>query len=223
MVELNSLPPSEMARLLGKPEGAVGIAIGERLNQVNAGITSAVYRSLQLRRGERILEIGFGNGKLLPELLACASDLSYVGVDIAGTMVEAAKTSNADLVASGRAAFELASAEAIPHPDASFDRVFAVNVIYFWRDPARALAEMRRVLRPGGLSVVAAINLGPQDTPPPFIREEFGFRAPDAKTVVALHRQVGFERIGVEDYEEAAIRPDGKQWKRRYAIVSARL
>src|SRR5262245_17888378 len=107
-----------MARLLGKPEGEAGIAISERLNQVNADITAAVYRSLQLRRGDRVLEIGFGNGKLLPQLLTHADDLSYVGIDIAETMVEAAKTANADLVATGRAAFEMGSAEEIPHPDA---------------------------------------------------------------------------------------------------------
>jgi ubiquinone/menaquinone biosynthesis C-methylase UbiE len=222
VVDLNSLPPSEMARLLGKPEGEAGIAISKRLNQINAGITSAVYQSLQLRRGERILEIGFANGKLLPELLSCADDLSYAGIDIASTMVDAAKDSNADLVASGRATFELASADEIPHPDASFDRVFAVNVIYFWPDPVRALAEMRRVLRPDGLSIVAAVNPDPQEPPPPFVREEFGFRARDAEAVVALHREAGFGQVGIEDYEEIVPRPDGTPWKRRYAIVSAR-
>jgi ubiquinone/menaquinone biosynthesis C-methylase UbiE len=223
VVDINSLPPSEMARLLGKPEGEAGIAISERLNQINAAITSAVYQSLQLRRGDRILEIGFGNGKLLPELLSRANDLSYAGIDISATMVEAAKASNADLVRSGRAAFELASAEEIPYPDASFDRVFAVNVIYFWPDPVRALAEMRRVLRPDGLSVVATVNPDPQETPPPFVREEYGFRARDAETVVALHRQAGFGQVGIGDYEEIVPRPDGTPWKRRYAIVSARL
>jgi ubiquinone/menaquinone biosynthesis C-methylase UbiE len=221
VVDISSLPPSEMARLLGKPEGEAGIAISERLNQVNAAITSAVYRSLQLRRGDRVLEIGFGNGKLLPQLLAHADDMSYLGIDIADTMVEAAKTANADLVRSGRAAFELASAEEIPRPDASFHRVFAVNVIYFWPDPVRALAELRRVLSPDGLSVVAAINPGPEDTPPPFVRDEFGFRVRDAETVVALHRQAGFGNVELEDYEEIAKRPDGTPWKRRYAIVSA--
>jgi hypothetical protein len=80
---------------------------------------------------------------------------------------------------------------------------------------------MRRVLRPDGLSVVAAFNPDPQETPPPFVREEFGFRARDAETVVALHREAGFGQVELEDYEEIAPRPDGALWKRRYAIVSA--
>ena len=161
---------------LGKPEGEAGRAVDERLNRVNAGITAAVYQRLQLRPGDRVLEVGFGNGRLLPALLACADELTYVGVDIAATMVSEAIAFNAELVAAGRASFWLASAEAIPCPDRSFDRVFAVNVIYFWPDPVRALAEMRRVLRPAGMSVIAAVKPDVDQPPPPFAREEYGFR-----------------------------------------------
>lgn len=222
MVDLNALTPSEMARLLGKPEGEAGRAVGERLNRVNADITAAVYRRLLLRPGDRVLEIGFGNGKLLTALLACADDLTYVGVDISETMVTEAIAFNAELVAAGQASFRLAPAEAIPCPDQSSDKVFAVNVIYFWPDPVRALAEMRRVLRPGGTSVIAAVKPDTDQPPPPFAREEYGFRVRDAATVAALHREAGFGQIELEDYEEMSTRPDGTPWKRRYSIVVAR-
>jgi ubiquinone/menaquinone biosynthesis C-methylase UbiE len=222
VVDLNALTPSEMARLLGKPEGEAGRAVGERLNGVNADITAAVYRRLLLRPGDRVLEIGFGNGKLLTALLACADDLTYVGVDISETMVTEAIAFNAELVAAGQASFRLAPAEAIPCPDQSSDKVFAVNVIYFWPDPVRALAEMRRVLRPGGTSVIAAVKPDTDQPPPPFAREEYGFRVRDAATVAALHREAGFGQIELEDYEEMSTRPDGTPWKRRYSIVVAR-
>jgi ubiquinone/menaquinone biosynthesis C-methylase UbiE len=222
VVDLNALTPSEMARLLGKPEGEAGRAVGERLNRVNADITAAVYRRLLLRPGDRVLEIGFGNGKLLTALLACADDLTYVGVDISETMVTEAIAFNAELVAAGQASFRLAPAEAIPCPDQSSDKVFAVNVIYFWPDPVRALAEMRRVLRPGGTSVIAAVKPDTDQPPPPFAREEYGFRVRDAATVAALHREAGFGQIELEDYEEMSTRPDGTPWKRRYSIVVAR-
>jgi ubiquinone/menaquinone biosynthesis C-methylase UbiE len=211
-----------MARLLGKPEGEAGRAVGEMLNRINANVTAAVYQRLRLRSGDRVLEIGFGNGKLLPALLSCADDLSYVGVDIAETMVTEAIAFNAELVAAGRAAFRLARAEALPFADACFDKAFAVNVIYFWPEPALALAEMRRVLRPGGVSVVAAAVSGPGETPPPFARPEFGFHRRDRDTVAALHREAGFGDIELHDYEEMITRPDGTPWKRRYAIIVAR-
>jgi SAM-dependent methyltransferase len=222
VVDLNALAPSEMARLLGKPEGEAGRAVGERLNRVNADITAAVYQGLQLRPSDHVLEIGFGNGKLLPALLAYAHDLTYVGIDIAETMVTEAIAFNAELVAAGIASFRLASAEAIPCPDQSFDRVFAVNVIYFWPDPVRALSEMRRVLRPDGMSVIAAVKPETDQPLPPFAREEYGFRVRDGATVAALHRDAGFGYIELDDYEEISTRPDGTPWKRRYSIVIAR-
>jgi ubiquinone/menaquinone biosynthesis C-methylase UbiE len=223
VVDLNVLPPAEMARLLGKPEGEAGRVLGERLNRVNADITAAVYRQLQLKPGERLLEIGFGNGRLLPELLGHADDLSYVGLDIAETMVIEAITFNAELVASGQASFQRSAAEAIPYPDGRFDKVFAVNVIYFWPDPVKALSEMRRVLRSTGMSVIAAVKPETDHQPlPPYAREEYGFRVRDAATVAALHRDAGFGYIELDDYEEISTRPDGTPWTRRYSIVIAR-
>lgn len=223
MVDLSALAPSEMGRLLGKPEGEAGLAVGEMLNRVNAGINAAVCRSLRLQVRDRVLEIGFANGRLLPALLSYADQLSYAGVDIAETMVSEASDYNADLVASGRASFRLASAEALPFADASFDKVFAVNVVYFWPQPVRALAEIRRVLRPGGLSSIASAVSRPGEPEPPFAREEYGFHRRDPETLVALHRDAGFGHIDVDDsYQETITLPEGVERKRSYVIILAR-
>jgi hypothetical protein len=52
-----------MARMLGKPEGEVGRAVGEMMNRTNANITAAVHQRLMLRPNYRVLEVGFGNGR----------------------------------------------------------------------------------------------------------------------------------------------------------------
>ena len=222
MVDIDSLPPSEMARLLGKPEGEVGRAVGEMLNRINANITSAVYQRLMLRDNDRVLEIGFGNGRLLPALMALADNITYVGLDRAKTMVTEATSHNAEFVASARASFRLGSAEAIDCKDESFDRVFAVNVVYFWPEPVRALAEMRRVLRPGGLSIVASQVMLPGEEPPAFAKQEYGFYRRSREALLALHRDAGFSNVLVDDYNETAPLPDGSSRKRSYAIILAR-
>jgi SAM-dependent methyltransferase len=158
----------------------------------------------------------------LPALLSCADDLSYVGIDIAQTMVADATAFNSEAVAAGLASFQLASAEALPFADQDFDRVFAVNVIYFWPEPARALTEIRRVLRPGGFSVVATVVSGPGETPPAFARAEFGFHRRDRETVATLHREAGFQDTELDDFEEMIMLPGGTPRKRRYAIFVAR-
>ncbi len=46
--------------------------------------------------------------------------------------------------------FVVAGAEALPFPDGSFDRVWTIHSFHHWEDPARGIAEARRVLRPDG-------------------------------------------------------------------------
>jgi tRNA G46 methylase TrmB len=75
-----------MARHLGRPDGEVGLAVSERLNRSNGNITAEAYRRLGLGAGMRVLEIGFGNGHLLPDLLRLAPNLLYSGIDISPTM-----------------------------------------------------------------------------------------------------------------------------------------
>jgi ubiquinone/menaquinone biosynthesis C-methylase UbiE len=220
MVDLTTLSPSERARQLGKPEGEVGVELGLRLNNVNNKITDHVYARLCLEAGMSVLEIGFGNGHLLPDLLRQSDDLKYMGIDISQTMIDEARQFNAVQVASGQAAFHLASAEDIPSDAARFDRVFAVNVIYFWADPLRPLQEICRVLHPKGVSVIAATTPA-TSAATDFQRPEFGFHPRDDATLVALHKQAGFTRVVVENYDELVSRPDGSPWARSYYLIIA--
>ncbi len=208
MADFTTLRPAEQARQFGKPEGDVGVDVGLRMNRMNLKFNEAVYSRLDLAAGMDVLEIGFGNGRLLPNLMKRADGLKYVGVDISPIMVEEARQFNASLIAAGRAAFHLADAENIPAADSSFDRVFAVNVIYFWTDPVRPLAEARRVLKADGFSVVAAAS--PETAAKiPIMRQEFGFHVRDDETLIAMHQAAGFSRITVETVADVIPGPDG--------------
>jgi SAM-dependent methyltransferase len=65
-------------------------------------------------------------------------------------MVRLARRRMRRWIDAGRADVALASSAKIPHADALFDAALAVHVVYFWREPLADLAEIRRVLRPGG-------------------------------------------------------------------------
>ena len=110
MADFTTLAPAELVRQLGKPEGEVGVDVALRMNQLNLRINEAVYSRLDLAAGMAVLEIGFGNGRLLPSLMQRADGLNYVGVDVSPTMVEEARRFNAPLVDVGQAAFHLADA-----------------------------------------------------------------------------------------------------------------
>jgi ubiquinone/menaquinone biosynthesis C-methylase UbiE len=115
--------------------------------------------SLQPRpdgRPYRILEVGIGGGANLPLIrrdLAPGVPVEVWGVDLSlGMLSECRKViPGAGL---GHVRLMMSDAHALPFPDAAFDRVFHVGGIGGFRDPAKALAEMARVARPGTPIVV---------------------------------------------------------------------
>src|SRR4051812_13103893 len=113
MVDPETLSPAELAHQLGHPDGEIGMVIAEGLNIINRWVNDAVFRRLHLTSGCRVLEIGFGNGHLLPVLMRHARRIRYAGVDISATMVNEASRFNRTLVTSGQAAFHCGSAEAM--------------------------------------------------------------------------------------------------------------
>lgn len=105
-----------------------------------------------LADGDRVLDAGCGTGSLTFTLPQLADIATATGIDISAGYVEYARSRNTD----SRLRFEHADAGALPFADNSFDRAFSLLVLQFIPDPARAVGEMRRVVRPGG-TVAAAV------------------------------------------------------------------
>lgn len=104
-----------------------------------------------LAAGENILDVGCGTGSLTFEL-AKSTDLAEIqAIDFSPVFVEAARQRNTD----PRVAIQQADATALPFADNAFDRALALLVLHFVPETGKAVAEMRRVVRPGG--VVAAV------------------------------------------------------------------
>ncbi len=115
---------------------------------VEATVRETLER-LSVRAGDRILDVACGTGFLLSTLAERGPDLELTGVDPTPEMVE---------VASRRlgpaARLVLGRAEALPFAADRFDVVVTTNSFHYFRQPAAALAEMRRVLEPGGRLVI---------------------------------------------------------------------
>ncbi|HWA18593.1 MAG TPA: class I SAM-dependent methyltransferase [Devosia sp.] len=102
--------------------------------------------------GESILDVGCGTGSLTFELAKDSGLREIRAIDFSPVFVKAAKAQNTD----SRVSIRQGDAMAIPYGDRSFDRALALLVLHFVPDGAKALAEMRRVVRPGGV-VAAAV------------------------------------------------------------------
>lgn len=101
--------------------------------------------------GGAILDLGSGTGSLTRALSERSLTARIVGIDFSEAYVNHARRS----VSHPHIEFQVGDACAIPFPDGSFDHVLSMLVLPFVPDTAAAVAEMRRVTRPGG-SVAAA-------------------------------------------------------------------
>ena len=97
--------------------------------------------------GQRWLDVGCGNGAFTETLIERCAPASVEGVDPSPEQLVHARARPALQAAR----FREGDAMALPYPDAEFDIAVMPLVIFFVRDPARSVAEMARVVRPGGM------------------------------------------------------------------------
>ncbi len=176
-----------VARQLRCPSGAEGIAVGEEMNSLNAVMNRVTLEHLDLASTDRVLEIGFGGGALLDQLLARTSRV--VGVDLPPAMAGEARRG----LSSG-AKICCGSVESLPCRERAFTQVCCVNTIYFWNDLDRAFLECRRVLRPEGLLVVC---FNARHELEKGFWHRFGFILYSETEVLASLRSAGFKRMEV--------------------------
>lgn len=219
MAIFETLTPAERARQLANPEGTVGIAVADWLNENNKQANARVVEALAIEAGHHVLEIGFGNGRSTPIVIAQAPGVRYAGIDISPTMMTEASNFNAEFVKAGSASFHLASSDAMPFGDASFERVFSIGVVHFWEDAVTSLAEVRRVLRPAGMMLMGC--LAPKDAPD-FAQKEYGFHLRDASDWDALCRKAGFADVDVQTVVSDQTTASGAPMKRYSIRIRAR-
>lgn len=108
--------------------------------------------AMRLQPGEAILDIGCGPGYLTQELARHAGPSGRViGIDTSQPMLDVAAARCEEL---RNTSFRLADATSLPFADASLDAVAVVQVYLFVPDLVQALAEVARVLKPGGRAVI---------------------------------------------------------------------
>ena len=130
---------------------------------------------LSLEGGEQVLDVACGPGNFTRSFARAAVDGVVVGLDASRTMLaRAVQETAADNVAYVRA-----DASALPFRDACFDAVCCFAALYLIEHPMRAIAEIARVLAPGGrVALLSSCSRGPlpADLTSPFVKSLTGVR-----------------------------------------------
>lgn len=170
----------------GQPHGVLGRIFGRVMAWHNGADNAWTVDLLDIHDNEHVLEVGFGPGAAIQMIGKRYPSVRVTGLDHAEVMLAAARARNSDAIAAGRLSLQLGSVLQLPFADAGFDKAFAINSIYFWEPPQQGLAELHRVLKPGGRLAVTVRD-----------KQRAAYQPFRPDKLQRLFVQTGFERVEV--------------------------
>ena len=182
----------------GKPQGVLGKLMLHGMNAGHGTLSEWGLSQIRIPAGANVLDIGCGGGANLLRLAKLAARGTVCGIDISECSLECSRKKVREYTAEGRCQVKYGSAEEIPFPDGFFAVVTAFETVYFWKDMAAALREVRRVLREDGLFMVVNDQSDAQNNCWTGIVEGMTVRGGDE--LRALFEEAGF--IGTEVISE---------------------
>ena len=123
---------------------------GESMERGHGPVGKQAIALMRIPRDARVLDVGCGSGWATRLFASVAANGSVTGIDISDEMIAVARESSESI---SNVDFEIASAETLPFSDCEFTHAFSMESLYYYHDIPKALSEIHRVLKPGGLFV----------------------------------------------------------------------
>ena len=178
------------SRQSGLPNGLLGRIIGRAMVGATAESNDRALALLDLSQPCTVLDVGFGQGRTAAILVRDGHHV--IGVDASPTMVKQATARNRAACRDGRVTLRHGDGTTIPFPDDTADAAITAHTIYFMPDPSATIADIARVLRPGGSLVIACRT---SDTEAPAWMDPDVYRIPSAAEIIATLRAAGFSHV----------------------------
>jgi len=128
---------------------------GESMERGHGPVGRQAIERMAVPADARVLDIGCGSGWATRLLAEHAASGRVTGIDISDEMIRVARESSLLFL---NVDYQTASAEQLPFGDGEFTHAFSMESLYYYRNIPRALSEIHRVLKPGGL-FVAVVDL----------------------------------------------------------------
>lgn len=184
-----------IGRQFDDPHGFVGKVCCIIMNVINKRMYLKVVDEVRLSGGEKLLDIGYGNGYLLQKLYKKAKAELY-GIDISEDMKTQAENRCKNAKSDGRLFLRVGDCCDLPYDDEMFSAVTSVNTVYFWSDTVKGLSEIRRTLKTGGSFYNIVYTKEFLDK---LSYTKKGFRKFSPEELTELGRKSGFDNIEVRD------------------------
>jgi ubiquinone/menaquinone biosynthesis C-methylase UbiE len=142
---------SSLGEQLQKPSGFYGKLVALMMNRRNKLAYKRVIEELQIKSGDALFEIGYGPGQGISLIADAFSACTINGIDYSELMFQEAVKRNRKHIESGRV--HLLFGDFLSHDfhDEKHDKVFCLNVIYFWPDLQPPFSKVLAMLHEGGM------------------------------------------------------------------------
>ena len=139
-----------------KPSGLVGRVITKIWSFYFKKLSLWAIKQTTISGNYRILEIGYGGGSTIKNLLALNKNLEIHGIDISKESYRTAQRVHSDSIRKGSVQLKIGNVENMPYQNNYFDRIFAIQTHIFWKDIKKSFQEVYRVLSSNSTLIIAS-------------------------------------------------------------------
>lgn len=169
-----------------KPSGLIGRVITKIWSFYFKKLSLWAIKQTTISGNYRILEIGYGGGSTIKNLLALNKHLEVHGIDISKESYRTAQRVHSDSIRKGSVQLKIGNVENIPYQNNYFDRVFAIQTHIFWKDIKKSFQEVYRVMSSNSTLIIASE------------KEKINYHMTDYRTsheFIQLLTSIGFSKI----------------------------
>lgn len=175
----------------------------------NKNLYCQVFKRLALSYQDKVLEIGSGHGAGCALLSSLYATKSIIGLDYLTTHIDHAQKKHSDLIESGKIKFLQGSAEAIPVPDSSINKIYTIEAFQHFNTQS-AIREFYRVLAPDGKLIISTFFCKSKSDfeelatllPRPAILSDSSREITTVSEVLSLLNQYSFQTIKLENISD---------------------
>jgi len=139
-----------------KPSGLVGRLITNIWSSYFKELSLWAIKQTTIPNNSRILEIGYGGGSTIKNLLALDKDLDIHGIDISEESYHTARRIHSEAIENGSVKLRIGNVANLPYQNHYFDLVFAIQTHIFWKDLKESFQEIYRVMSNHSTLIIAS-------------------------------------------------------------------
>jgi cyclopropane fatty-acyl-phospholipid synthase-like methyltransferase len=178
-----------------KPSGLFGIFSSNIMIKGNKNKYERLIKDLDLQPGNKLLEIGFGPGVGINMIAKACTSCTIHGIDFSNLMYKRASKYNKEYINNGTMLLQYGDFIKTPIVGNEYDKIFCLNVVYFWNELQEPFQKVLTLLKTGGLFYIYMATREVLEKTPNDVFKKYSI-----EQVIEALKSVGFQ--DVEHYSE---------------------